>query len=158
MRVDEQLNMSHQCVFSVQKAKGILGASTGMWPEGQGRRFSPSTLVLWPPHPGVLWTVLESPAREEHVGEVQKGAMTLVKGLEHFYKDRLRKLRLFSLENRGLWGDLIHFFKSLSFIFQSGCSSLVPLHKFLCYQGLLQCPTAPAVDMSFFQYCFLCLD
>jgi len=31
----------------------------------------------------------------------------MIRGLQHFYEDRLRELCLFILENRKLWGDLI---------------------------------------------------
>lgn len=111
-----------------RKPKESWAASTGWWSAGQGRGFSLSALVT--PHLECCVQFLCPQHRKnmELLEQVQRGAMKLIKGLGHFsYKDRL-----FSLEKRRLYGDLINFFKSLSFICQSGLFQSVPLLKFLC--------------------------
>ena len=47
--------------------------------------------------------------------QVQRRAMNTIRGLEHLpYKDRLRDLRLFSMEKKKLQGDLITIFQYLT--------------------------------------------
>ena len=50
----------------------------------------------------------------ELLGIVQRKAVKILRGLEHLsYEDRLKELRVFTLENRKLWGDTIAAFQYL---------------------------------------------
>ena len=68
----------------------------------------------------------------------------MIRGMEHLsYEDRLRDLRLFSLEKRRLWGDLVVAFQDLKGaykkggerLFTKGCSDRTRGNKFKLKEG-----------------------
>ena len=76
--------------------------------------------------------------------QVQRRATKVIRGLEHLpYEDRLRELRLFILEKRCLWEDLVAAFQYLKGAYRKGgeglfireCSDRVRVNSFRLKEG-----------------------
>ncbi|GAB0202183.1 hypothetical protein GRJ2_002683900 [Grus japonensis] len=103
--IDEQINMSWQCAFAVQKGTRFVGCVKSSVTSRLREVILEYYVQLWGP---------QYKKDMEQLERVQGRATKLIRGLEHLsYGDRLRELGLFSLEKRRLWGDLIAAFRYL---------------------------------------------
>jgi len=114
--VDEKLDMSHQCVLTVQKANHILGRIERSVASRARELILPLCSAVVRPHLEScvqLW----SPQHKKDLDlleQVQRRATKTVRGLEHLScRERLRLLGLFSLEKKRLPGDLTMAFQYL---------------------------------------------
>jgi len=114
--MDEKLDMSHQCVLTAQKANRTLGCIRRSMASRSREEILPLCSALGRPHPESciqLWSPQHSKDMDL-LARVQRRALKIIKGLKHLCcEERLRKLRLFSLERRRLQGDLIAAFQYL---------------------------------------------
>jgi len=117
--VDEGIENSpadKTCVLAAQKANRILGCSRRIMASRLSKVIQPLYLALVRPYLEYcvrLWSTQHKKDMEV-LERVQRRTTKMIPGLEHLcYEDWPRKLGLFSLQKRRLWGDLIAAFQYL---------------------------------------------
>jgi len=108
--VDDKLNMTQQCVLTVQKANCILGCTKRSVASRAREVILRLCSTLVRPHLEYdiqLWSPQHSKGMEV-LEWVQRRAKKMIRGLGLLsYEERLRELGLFSLEKRRLRRDLV---------------------------------------------------
>ena len=107
--VDERFNMSWKCELAAQKANCILGCIKRSVTSRLRELILPLCTALVRLHLDqyVQFWGTQYKKDIELLGWIQRRATKIIRGLEHLpYEDNLRKLGLFSLEKRRLWGPI----------------------------------------------------
>jgi len=124
--IDEKLDESAVCICSLESRQnsGLHQQIGGQQVEGNDCPLC-LALVRCPVEYCVQVWALFHKKDAELLEQVQRRVMKMSKRLEYLsYKERLRKVVLFNLEKRRLWGDLLEDFQYLSTgksLYAGGC-------------------------------------